>query len=702
MKKFLFLLVCFILVACGSEKTAQISSEPSVKTGSATMSTQSIMVQMDAGKYREGELLVRFKSGVVTSSAVKTHQTVGSSVIRRYALVPNLEHVALAKGVSVKEAITAYMSDPNVEYAEPNYIRKASFIVANDTFFRDQWALWNTGQYAYGTPGADIKATEAWEVSIGSPEIIIAILDSGIDYTHNDLVWNIWRNLGETNCLDGIDNDLNGYIDDCQGWDFTTCAQFNESGSCAVTKTTDNDPMDDHGHGTHVAGIAGAKGHNSNGIAGVMWMVNMIPVKVLNAEGDGSDADIVAGIQYAVTNRAKVINASFGGYGFSNTLYNAISAANNTGTLLIAAAGNGGDDGIGDNNDLLPVYPAGYNLPNIISVAATDQDDRRTPFTNFGPTTVDVAAPGVYILSTLPQNRYSDKEFNAGTSMAAPHVSGLAGLLSAYYSHLSHLSIRDMVLRYVDVLPTLNGWILTAGRINSFKAMSSLWAPTDFVATPMSPSQISLAWTERATDEHGYRIERKAEGGSYALIATLAANANSFADGGLADGTRYFYRAKAYNDLGDSPSYLTNETSAITPLSPPANLHASALSTSEIRLSWHDNSGAEAGYKIERRVSNGTFIEIAQVGQNATTFTDSGLSAGTSYWYRVRAFSALAGNSAYSEEVSVKTLSTGSRRSGGGGGGCSIGTPQNGQTAAADLALLLSPLVLIAFIRRRR
>jgi len=705
MKKLLYLLMSFILVACGSEKAANISSDTSkVTISSAKMSAQSIISQMETGKYREGELLVKFKSGVVKASAQKVHQAAGVSVIKSYAIIPNLDHVRLSKGLSVKDAITQYMSDPNVEYAEPNYIRRVSAIVPNDTFFGNQWALLNKGQYAYGTAGADIRATDAWEVSIGSPAIIVAVLDTGIDYNHSDLTWNVWRNLGETNCLDGIDNDGNGYVDDCIGWDATTCAHFSESGSCTAIKLPGNDPMDDSGHGTHVAGIIGAKGNNGSGIAGVIWMVNMIAVKVLNWDGEGSDADIASGIQYAVVNHAKVINASFGGPGYSNTVYNAISAANNASVLFVASAGNGGDDGVGDNNDMMPVYPASYALPNIISVAATDQDDRRVSFSNYGPTTVDVAAPGVYILSTVPNwwstyYGYGSIEFFQGTSMAAPHVSGLAGLLSSYYYHFEPSQIRSMVLNYVDKKPTLEGWILTGGRINAYKAMSSLWAPTDFVGTSPSPSQISLTWTERANDAQGYRLERRTEGGTYSLIATLAANSNSYLDGGLTDGTKYYYRARAYNNIGDSPAYLTNETSTVTLLNPPAGLSASALSTSEVRLIWNDNSSTEGGYKIERKALEGTFVEIAQVGPNATTFTDFGLSAATRYWYRVRAFSALAGNSAYSEEVSTKTLSS---RHHGGGGGCSVGARQNAPTAVADLAVMLIPLVFIALIRRRK
>ncbi len=699
MRKLFYLLMCFILVACGSEKAANISSDTSIVTSSsAKMSAQSIISQMETGKYREGELLVKFKSGVVKASALKVHQAVGASVIRSYTIVPNLEHVRLPKGLSVKDAINQYMSDPNVEYAGPNYIRKIETIIPNDTYFANQWALWNTGQYAYGTAGADIKMAGGWEVTIGSGDITVVVLDTGIDYNHSDLVWNVWRNLGETSCTDAVDNDGNGPVDDCVGWNFIE---------------DNSDPMDDSGHGTHVAGVIGAKGNNSTGIAGIMWLTNMMALKVCDASGSCDvDAEIAA-IEYAIDMKnnhgvnVRVMNASFGGGGYEPNEYDAINEANAAGILFVASAGNGGEDGIADNNDVAPHYPSSYDLSNIIAVAATDQDDRKVSFSNFGPTSVDVAAPGTYIFSTVPNwwtmyYGYGHLEMFSGTSMAAPHVTGLAGLLSAYYSHFTHSQIHRMILTYVDVLPTLNGWILTGGRINADRALKSLWAPTDFVGISPSPAQISLTWTERATDETGYRLERRMEVGSYSVIApSLPANTNSYSDSGLTDGTRYYYRLRAHNDIGDSPAYLTNETSAVTQLSPPTGLTVTAVSSSSASLSWTDHSQSEAGYKIERRVSDGAFVEIGQVGQNVTTFSNSGLNASTTYWYRVRAFNSVAGDSAYSEEVSVETLS-GEAHHHGGSGGCSVGTRQNAPTAAADLAIMLIPLVFIAVIRRRK
>jgi subtilisin family serine protease len=410
------------------------------------------------------------------------HKAVGASVVRKYTTIPNLEQVRLPQGLAVKDAVTQYMANQNVEYAEPNYIRKTEIIIPNDTYFANQWALWNTGQYAYGTAGADIKMAGGWEVTIGSGDITVAVLDTGIDYSHNDLVWNVWRNLGETSCTDAVDNDGNAYLNDCVGWNFVD---------------NNNEPMDDNGHGTHVAGVIGAKGNNSAGTAGIMWLTNMMALKVCDASGSCDVGSEIAAIDYAIDMKnnhgvnVRAMNASYGGGTYSTSEYQAIDRANAAGILFVAAAGNGGDDGIGDNNDVMPMYPASYDLPNIISVAATDQDDRKVSFSNFGPTSVDVAAPGAYIFSTVPNwwtmyYGYGHLEMFSGTSMAAPHVTGLAGLLSAYYAHFTYSQVHTMILRYVDILPTLNGWILTGGRINAERALKSLWATYDLSSAPVS------------------------------------------------------------------------------------------------------------------------------------------------------------------------------------------------------------------------
>lgn len=699
MRKYLYLMICMFLAACGSQSSTNISSDTSGSSGSIKLSAQSVIEQMENGDYREGELLVKFRSGVKAASSAAVHQAVGATVVRNYSTIKNLTQVKLPQGLSLKDAVMQYMASQDVEYAEPNYIRKLNIIIPNDTYFPNQWALWNTGQYAYGTAGADSKMAEGWDVTIGSGDVTVAVLDTGIDYSHNDLVWNVWRNLGETSCTDAVDNDGNGYLNDCMGWNF-------------VDNTSD--PMDDYGHGTHVAGVIGAKGNNSAGIAGIMWLTNMMALKVCDVNGSCDVGDEIAAIDYAIDMKnnhgvnVRVMNASFGGGNYSAAEYQAIDRANVAGLLYVASAGNGGSDGVGDNNDAMPMYPASYDLPNIISVAATDQDDRRVSFSNFGPTSVDVAAPGTYIFSTVPNwwtqyYGYGHLEMFSGTSMSAPHVTGLAGLLSAYYAHFTHGQIKTMVLRYVDVLDTLNGWILTGGRINADRSLKSLWATYDLSATPVSALQIDLAWTDRATDETGYRIYRGTDGINYVQVATVGVNGNFYADAGLTDGTRYYYRVSAYNDIGESPLQQGTQISQVTPINPPTNLRVVTTSSSQIQLAWSDNSSTEQEYLIERRTVNDDFIQVGQVGQNVSTFPDSGLSPATTYWYRVRAFNPVAGYSAYSNEISATTLTpSGGQRKSGGSGGCSVGGPQNIPTACADVLMLLMPAIALALIRRRR
>jgi subtilisin family serine protease len=586
------------------------------------------------------------------------------------------------------------MANPDVEYAEPNYIAHKLSVIPNDTYFGNQWSLQNLGTYAGGTAGADISATDAWSVSTGNHNVVVAVLDTGVDYTHPDLVGNIWTNSGETSCTDGIDNDHNLKIDDCKGWNFVTCIEFGDE-DCVTPGVENNNPFDDEGHGTHVAGIIGAVGSNSLGITGVMMSVRLMPVKVLNAQGTGYYGDIEDGIDYAVTNGAKVINASLGGSEFSQSLYDVISAANTKGVLLVAAAGNDGA-----NNDLLPTYPASFNLPNIIAVAATDQNDRMAAFSNFGPISIDVAAPGVYILSTVPTwwsnyEGYGLLDFKGGTSMAAPHVSGLAGLLRGYYTHFTHPQVKATILRYTDSIPSLSGFIGTAGRINAYRAISSLQTPESASSSALSESSIVVTWVDRATGETGYSVERKPAGGTYLQLTVLPANTTTFTDSGLIDGTRYYHRIKAINTIPAESKAV--EPSAATPLYAPRNLSASAISKINVLLEWTDFSDTEDGFRVERQLGNGAFDEIATLGANVSSYNDFSVSSTTRYHYRVRAFNSL-GYSPYSNTVSIRTGGGG----GGGGGGCSIGARQNAQTAAADFAVLLAPFAALILMRRKR
>jgi subtilisin family serine protease len=575
-KKPIYILLVLLLVSCGNTNTADLGGAAKGVTAAKTTvsppdaSLRTILSRAENGGYMQGELLVKYKTGVTASSSLRTNRSVGAALIRKISGARNVQQVKLPAGMPVTDAIVKYMSDPGVEYAEPNYIRYPKNTIPSDTFFDpQQWALRNTGTFAGGTEGADIDMPGAWDITQGSRDIVVAVIDSGVDLNHPDLVSNIWRNPGEASCVDGVDNEGNGFIDDCVGWNFVD---------------DDNSPMDDLGHGTHVSGIIGAVGNNATGIAGVMWNVSILPLKFITDLGPGvcgpgvnfcgTVADEAAAIDYAVQNGAKIINASYGSSEFAQTEYDAINAANAAGVLFIAAAGNGGLDSAGDNNDLNPSYPAAINLPNVIAVAATDQNDNRASFSNYGPVSVHVAAPGVYVLSSVPLTGVSMSfssfctgsavaayDFCSGTSMAAPHVAGLAGLLESYYTGFTPAQIRATILRYVDQRASLLGWIQTGGRINAYKALTSLLPPSDLVAEPVNTG-VELTWADNATGEDGYTVERKTGSGAFAGIATLGPDSTSYKDTAVSASTTYTYRVRAFNTIPATSAWV--ESAAVT------------------------------------------------------------------------------------------------------------------------------------------
>jgi len=332
--------------------------------------------------YVPGEVFVKFKPDVTPHRKESFRASMRAVKKRDYDTI-GVQHLLLPPDMSVEEAVALYRSHPDVEYAEPIYFRQL-MATPNDTDFGSLWGLYNTGQTVNGVKGvsgADIHAPAAWDITTGSNNMIIAVLDGGVAWEHPDLLANIWTNPGETPG-NGIDDDGNGFIDDVHGWDFVD---------------NDNDPtsFDLIAHGTHVAGTIAAVGNNGAGITGVMWTASIMPVRVFDASGMTSLSQILSGIQYAIDNGAKIINASYGGSNFSQAEMDEIAAANTAGIVFVAAAGNGGT-----NNDTTPTYPANYNLPNIISVAASDQNDKLASFSNYGKKTVDIAAPGVNIWST--------------------------------------------------------------------------------------------------------------------------------------------------------------------------------------------------------------------------------------------------------------------------------------------------------------
>ena len=365
--------------------------------------------------------------------------------------------VDLPRDLSVTEAVRSYEDSPDVAYAEPNFEVFPS-AVPNDPNYRDLWGLNNVGQTG-GTSDADSDAPEAWDATTGSPDTVVGVIDEGIDVNHPDLRDNIWTNSGEV-AGNGIDDDGNGYVDDVNGYDFAN----NDA------TVYDPDPISGRGdeHGTHVAGTIAAVGNNGIGVAGVNWDAQVASLKFLGADG-GYTADAIEAINYAVAEGIDISNNSWGGGSRSQALEDAIRRADNAGHIFIAAAGNGGADGVGDDNDAAPTYPASYDVPNVVSVAATEDTDRLTSFSNFGATTVDLAAPGDRILSTLPGNSYGRY---SGTSMATPHVAGAAALIKSQEPGLDDAQVKAKLVRNVDEKASLQGKVATNGRLNAVGSLA--------------------------------------------------------------------------------------------------------------------------------------------------------------------------------------------------------------------------------------
>ena len=341
-----------------------------------------------------------------------------------------------SEGASLGTVENCLANDSHVASFEEDAVRQFDTTVSNDPQIGNLWGM------------TKIDAQDAWGISTGSKSVVVAVIDTGVDYTHPDLAANIWTNpnAGE-----------DGFVGDVHGYNFVA-----NTGDC----------MDDNGHGTHVSGTIAAVGNNGLGVAGVNWSTSIMALKFLNSQGQGYLSDAVRAINYATMERTtygvnvRVMNASWGGGSFSTAMQSAIQAAGDAGILFVAAAGNSAS-----NNDVTPQYPANYRLPNVISVAASDQNDNLAYFSCYGATTVDIAAPGVSIYSTLPGNRYGAL---SGTSMATPQVSGVAALAWAVDPNASVADVRNAILQGADPLASLSGKVVTGGRLDAYHTLQLL------------------------------------------------------------------------------------------------------------------------------------------------------------------------------------------------------------------------------------
>jgi subtilisin family serine protease len=665
-----------------------------------------------------GEVLIKFKERTTQAEMKALHSNLRAQEIKRIERI-GVRRIKLPSDISVKEAVAHYKMDPNVKYAEPNYIIHFA-AMPTDSAFGELWGLHNTGQQVNGVTGtndADIDAPEAWDITTGSDNVIIAVLDSGVAYPHPEINPNIWLNNVELNGTGGVDDDNNGYVDDIYGWDFLA---------------NDNNPEDVNSHGTHVSGTIAARGNNGAAITGVNWNAKIMALRVggvVGAVGDATDAII-----YAVDNGAKIINASWGGPNYSQILYDAISYANDHGVLFVAAAGNGGIDGIGDNDDQTPFYPSSYNLSNIIAVAATDQNDNLISSSNYGVASVDVAAPGENVYSTIPEftsgspvvlytenfgppnpsgwlsggtnntwgfgsgtgvtgdcledspgdnylnnteslaglgTRFSsvkdniytlslkinaeletnydylllawsvdginwfpvrirtgytggfiddsfdltvmadllsdfyfglglysdaavtqdgvyidnlvlyrepiiissyDYDYKSGTSMASPHVAGVAGLVKAQNPNYTHIQIRDAIFNTVDNLSSLSGQVSTGGRVNAFKAATYIASPPNFSASA-GDSSVTLNWNANSESAvTGYIISY---GDTIALGTEIdVGDVTTYQKNGLTNGITYYFALHAVGDFPviGSLDGTDSDIVAATPIGTPSDL----------------------------------------------------------------------------------------------------------------------------------
>ena len=555
----------------------------------------------DGPFYLPGEVLIKFAADVSDQHLDEVVRLAGVTSARHI-------HTAAMKargdnGITqafttrpVAQAIQALRNHPAIEYAEPNWIYQHQ---ANDPYFTSG-QLW--GMYGdLGSP-ANVygsQAAEAWAAGhTGSKNVVVGVIDEGIQINHSDLAASIWINPGEI-AGDGIDNDNNGYVDDIYGWDFY------ENNNTVYDGTGDD-------HGTHVAGTIGATGNNKVGVVGVNWTVSIISGKFLGPNG-GSTTDAIEAVDYFTALKSKgvnivALNNSWGGGGYSQGLHDAIIRAAKAEILFVASSGNGNRAGKAINTDSSPTYPACYNTAvgtstqtaatydSVISVTAIDSGGNKASFANYGATTVDLGAPGVSINSTLPNDTYGSY---SGTSMAAPHVTGAIALYASTHPGAAAADIKNAILNSTAPTSSLAGKTTTGGRLDLSSVitegmdLTAPAAPSNLAAEPITYSQIRLTWHDNSDNETGFEITRTGEGESSTTFV-VGSNLTSYTDSGLSANTAYTYAIRACNGLGCTAAATTATATTLVWEAATASFVGTDLLTGG---DWIERYGSE-GYDI--------------------------------------------------------------------------------------------------------
>jgi subtilisin family serine protease len=574
----------------------------------------------------DGRIVVGFQPGTssnVADAIITLHGGRPDKVIGQGA------HVATVGLGTVGATIAGLKQDPRVRYAEPDFVYHLTDL-PNDPSFGQEWGLQNTGQSVNGTAGtagADVHAPAAWSLTKGSASVAVAVVDTGIDYNHNDLAANVWSNPGG---VGGCAAGTHGYN--------------------AIAATCY--PLDDNDHGTHTSGTIGAVGNNNKGVTGVNWTTSLIGVKTFTAAGSATETGIIAGLQWILDAKAagvniRAINASWGGSDFSQATLDMIQALGAQDILFVAAAGNNGLP-----HWYLPFYPCDYNVDTIICVGASDQSDNLAYFSDWGTGQVDLAAPGTNILSTVRNQKYA---YLSGTSMATPHVTGAAALLLSR-GNRSAAEVKAAILGGVDVLPSLNGLVGTSGRLDLQKMLVLADAPgaPALSATP-GDTTVDLAWTAPdpgTSPISAYRLYRGTTSGGESLVAEFG-DVQTYQDTGLTDGTTYYYAVAAVNATGEG---LRSNEVAARPMPPPsvpdAPVLGGAAGDGQAVLCWSppfDGGAQISGYRLYRTTGG---VEVGSDVGAVTSYTDSGAANGSTYDYQVTALNSL-GEGSRSDVVSL-------------------------------------------------